>query len=137
MTMTFLGVRARATGESGVVRAFSDEQAERLAAASAPCPRNSGGSCAGVARSASPGRGDSGPRGVRDEQPGGTRQTPATKIGDRTPLSFEPLSRSYNAGHEPPKTPVVEGLGLWSWMLPPPPAPPPSVCGKVPSSGVA
>jgi len=48
-----------------------------------------------------------------------------------------PSGRHYRAGHEPPKTPVVDGLGLWSWMLPPPPAPPPSWCGKVPSSGVS
>src|SRR6266852_4054586 len=36
-----------------------------------------------------------------------------------------PVTRSgYAAGHEPPlKTPVVDGLGLWSWMLPPPPLP--------------
>src|SRR5439155_16777681 len=40
-TTTFFGARACTRGESGVVRAFKDEQAERLAAASATRPRKS------------------------------------------------------------------------------------------------
>jgi len=40
------------------------------------------------------------------------------------------------AGHEPPNSPVVEGLGSWSWMFPPPPVPPPNLWWVTPESKV-
>ena len=50
------------------------------------------------------------------------KREPPVTVSDRS-LSREPSHGHYIAGHEPPKTPVVDGLGLWSWMLPPPPLP--------------
>ena len=61
------------------------------------------------------------PRVVEQNNPGATCQLKST-VGDRS-LFREPSHGRYIAGHEPPKTPVVDGLGLWSWMFPPPPSP--------------
>src|SRR5439155_4131581 len=93
-----------------------------------PARGTPGGSCR---------RTDGCPPGVRDEHPGSSSRRPsATDFDDRRPLR-QPLRRRHGiAGHDPPKTPVVDGFGLWSWMLPPPPPPPPSLWGKVPSSVV-
>ncbi len=45
-------------------------------------------------------------------------------IGTSVQTDYPPPNK---AGQEPPKDPVVEGLGLWSWMFPPPGPEPPNV----------
>ena len=58
----------------------------------------------------------------------------AGNTAPRTPvMRLRCYGTSKTAGHEPPKSPEVDGLGLWSWMLPPPGPGPPNVWSESPS----
>src|SRR5436309_15131355 len=72
------------------------------------------------------------PQGFRDEPRGAVcgRQTrsllPKTSPGDFLSHRYPPVKVG-KAGQSPPNSPMVERLGLWSWMLPPPEPGPPNV----------
>src|SRR5207249_11578311 len=124
---TFLGARACAGGESGVVRVPSEAQPERLAAARATRPRNSRRFIHLISRKSAV------TAGARTAAPGGSWRTPWEQppgASDTDWLSNHPPASHYNrryiaAGHEPPKSPAVELFGPLSWSVPLPPFPSP------------
>src|SRR5438309_6055361 len=137
-TTTFFGARACTRVESGVVRAFKDEQAERLAAASPMRPRKSRRLIhVRFLKGRHPLRPDSRPQAVRSERLGARagRAGEADRLSN-TPTAHREARGHIAAGHEPPNTPIVEGLGSWSWMFPPPPVPPPNLWWVTPESKV-